>query len=461
MDEQTNICWSNYNIDEKFNDFHVIFNTKTSAIIKIDNNTYNQIQQLIQSNNNKFDNDNISLLLKKGFLITCNNEFLKVKERYLKHYYDINRLNLTILPAEYCNLVCPYCFIYNYGGFRLSDTLQNNIISFIKTQILKSDLEKPFYARINWYGGEPLLEKERILNMMKEINSFILSQNKTRTNRKIILESSIITNGVLLSPSVFLDLLNNQIKIFQITFDGGKEFHDKTRSSKNGTGSFDKILNNLKSIISLSLDEKFAFSIRINFMKNSLNSVFPLIDLLSEIVGDDKRFMIYCRPVYNFETARDSISTVESNIYSLDEGLKIQEQLAQYISKKLNKNTEASLLDSLIPFTRYSWCFEDNNYSFIIGANSDIYKCDTLIGEKKFSIGKINDDGEITDNSNSFWMKNIFELKEFEKCWNCKLLPICFGGCKRNKLEGNNDCFLTEKLIRNNIREYIEKGGEK
>ena len=43
----------------------------------------------------------------------------------------------------------------------------------------------------------------------------------------------------------------------------------------------------------------------------------------------------------------------------------------------------------------------------------------------------------------------------------CKLLLICFGGCKRYKIGGNTECYFDESFIRKNIREYIEKGGEK
>lgn len=457
-----NYHWSYYNIDEKFENFHIIFNTKTSAVIKINNEVYQQIQDLITHDLDKIIDNNLALLTDKGFLVSAEtNEFLEIKERYLKNFYDKNRLNLTILPAEYCNLTCPYCFIYNYAGCFLNEKLEKDIINFVKKRILTRDIKKPFYARINWYGGEPLLGKDKILNMMKEIKSFIDLQNTQNSDKHIFLESSIITNGVLLSPDLFINLLRCGVNIFQITFDGGKKYHDKTRCDKKGNGSFDTILHNLKLIKKLPLNDKFIFSIRINFMKNSLNSIYPLIDLLADIIGSDKRFMIYCRPVYNFETSRDSIETVESEIFSIEEGLKVQKELSEYISEKTNSSTKHSLLDSLLPYTRQSWCFEDNDYSFIVGANGNIYKCDTLIGDQKFSIGTLKNGDIAINNNDSFWIKNIFELEEFKNCLSCKLLPICFGGCKRNKADGNSGCFFDVTFIRNNIREYIKKGGEK
>ena len=83
--------WSYYNIDEKFDNFHIIFNTKTSAVIKIINNIYDQIQESFSHNYVDKNEDNLSLLLKQGFVIPLEiNEFSNVKERYLKNFYNKN-----------------------------------------------------------------------------------------------------------------------------------------------------------------------------------------------------------------------------------------------------------------------------------------------------------------------------------------------------------------------------------
>lgn len=421
--------WSRYNIVEKIDDYHIIFNTKTSAVIKIDNSNYEQIFCCIKKQSfDGFNQNNLTMLINQGFLVEkSKDEFQLVKARYLKNFYDKNRLNLTILPAEFCNLTCPYCFIYRYAGCSMNEELEKSIIRFVKNRFSKRDKDKKFYGKINWYGGEPLLGKNKIIALMQKINKIVETENLSAGANKIILTSSIITNGVLLSPDTFKLLIENGVSIFQVTFDGGKEYHDLTRCDKNGIGSFDVILQNLKDIINLNLETEFSFSIRIIFLKNNLQSIYPLIDLLADYIGNDKRFTIYCRPVYNFETSRDSISSVESDIFSIKDGLKVQKELSKYISSKTKIKKESSLLDYLIPYARESWCPEDNDYSYIIGANGNLYKCDTLIGENRLSIGTLVDGDIELLNKDSPWIKNIFELKEFEKCMPCKLLPICFG----------------------------------
>ncbi len=446
--------WSYYNIIEIINKDVIIYNTKTSAIIKINKDIYNYINSFFNESTNNLENDNnFKLLVQQGIIIDDSlNEKEFVKNKYLTNFYDKQKLNITILPIESCNLTCPYCFIYNYSKTIISDTLSDDIFKFIKNKVDARDKSKKFLLKINWYGGEPLLKKSFILSFMEKINEYISYENKNNTEKNSIkVVGTIITNGVFLNSKLFVDLCKVNIRSFQITFDGGKEFHDKTRCDINGNGSFDIIINNLKEIV--NVNEKFLVSLRINFMKNSLNSVKPLIDTLKSIIKQDERFTIYCRPVYNFKTARDDINKVKNDILDIDEGLRKEFEFANYIQdKNFNK------LHQALPIARNCWCVEDNDYSYIVGANGVVYKCDTLIGDKKFSIGKFVDGNYIPNETNKKWTLNIFQLNEFSKCYDCNLLPICFGGCKRNVFEHGKSCFITENQIRESLIECLKRG---
>lgn len=439
-----------YNIVVKFNDFFVIYNTRTSAIVKLDSLTLKNLEDFLQTNNNDLINNDILLLIKNGFLVSEEiDEHELVRNRYLENFYNKNKLNLTILPVEYCNLRCPYCFIYKYNVKKISKETKSEILNLIKYKIINSNYSKPFQLKINWYGGEPLLGIDDISDIMHSVKD-LETATSLKTHQKINIFSDIITNGVLLNKNNFLCLYNFGIHEFQVTFDGGKPFHDKTRCFNDGKGSFDIITKNVKDIHSIK-DINFRFNIRINFMKNSLKSVYHLIDNLVNLIGSDKRFSIYARPVYNFETTRDNIDEVKNEIFSKDEGLKIQKELTEYIATKY-KSQSSNLAFNLIPLTKINWCPEDNDYSYIIGCNGLVYKCDTLIGDSKFALCHIKDINSKMPRDN-FWVKNLFEIDAYKKCYICKLFPICFGGCKRNKYEGNNSCFFDENFIQSLIKE--------
>ena len=446
------VKWSAYNIIEEKYGSCLIYNTRTSAIVKMDASSFHGIDELVSNTFTSIaNNEHIQSLYKQGILVdssTDENEL--VKKRYLDHYYDKQRLNLTILPIESCNLTCPYCFIYNYTRSTMSKELAEGVFNFIKHRLSLRDRNKKFTMNINWYGGEPLLRTSFILQFMAKLSAYIDELNLNTTKEgKIELVGSIVTNGVFLTSEVVTQLCRFHVRSFQVTFDGGKEFHDKTRCDSKGCGSFDFIMKNLSSRV--QLNDQFLLSLRINFMKDSLSSIIPLIDQLKELIGDDKRFLIYCRPVYHFETVRDDISRIEDNIFGLEEGLDEQQRFTEYIEGK------SSSLTSRLPTAKSSWCIEDNDYSFIIGANGLVYKCDTLIGDVKFSIGKLSNGEFIPNERNKKWNADIFQLPEFSKCVDCKLLPICYGGCKRNALEHRRTCLITEKQIRKSMNEYLER----
>lgn len=180
--------WSYYNIIEIINKDVIIYNTKTSAIIKINKDIYNYINSFFNESTNNLENDNnFKLLVQQGIIIDDSlNEKEFVKNKYLTNFYDKQKLNITILPIESCNLTCPYCFIYNYSKTIISDTLSDDIFKFIKNKVDARDKSKKFLLKINWYGGEPLLKKSFILSFMEKINEYISYENKNNTEKILL-----------------------------------------------------------------------------------------------------------------------------------------------------------------------------------------------------------------------------------------------------------------------------------
>lgn len=72
-------------------------------------------------------------------------------------------------------------------------------------------------------------------------------------------------------------------------------------------------------------------------------------------------------------------------------------------------------------------------------------------------MGQITEEGKLEIKEGfEIWKKSVFEEKEVMKiCFDCKLLPICLGGCRRNRIEtGKPDCYWTEDEIRKAMIDY-------
>lgn len=444
---------SRYNLIQKLDDgCGILYNTKSGSIIEVQNEEYVSVQKILEDVNNNVTSDTFRVLLEEGFIVKKDkDELQEVKDKYLNNFNSNNHLNLVLLPAEYCNFTCEYCFIYKYGGTSMDESIYSSIKKYIKKRYLKDrSTSTPYYVNIGWYGGEPLLKKQDIITFMRSLKSEFSEFN-------IRFTSSIITNGYYLDKETFEQLLDVGIDTFQVTFDGPKEYHNLTRRTRDGRGSYDILIKNLKDILkNLGSNQEFEFSLRINFLRTYKNEVYGLINELVDIVGGDERFFIYCRPVYNFETTREDIKEIECDIYNTEEGLTYQKDFTDYISKKRNSKKVIRMINDFLPLPTTSWCSEDNKYSAIIGANRKVYYCDTLVGDDSVSVGELTFDGDIQYNEiGEEWMKPIFDYENIEDCEKCRLLPVCMGSCKRNRVEGNSTpCLFDESFIKNLIKEY-------
>ena len=59
--------------------------------------------------------------------------------------------------------------------------------------------------------------------------------------------ASLITNGVLLNEPTCKKLKQAQVRAVRVTLDGPREYHDAMRPAKNGKGSYDQVLQAVKT----------------------------------------------------------------------------------------------------------------------------------------------------------------------------------------------------------------------
>lgn len=121
--------------------------------------------------------------------------------------------------------------------------------------------------------------------------------------------ANIISNGYLLDRTVAERLAKWGITLAQITLDGPREQHNRTRVLKNGSGTFDRIVENIKSCGDL-----LRFSIRMNVTTENSWSVAELKRLLREkgILDDPKRTAFYISPVRSYTSTCKSTNCMSN-----------------------------------------------------------------------------------------------------------------------------------------------------
>lgn len=131
-----------------------------------------------------------------------------------------------------CNLDCTYCF-ENKKKVEIKWNV-DELINFFKWQNEKKDREYfQENSKIMFYGGEPLFKQELIMEIIEKAKS-------------LPFDFGLQTNGTLLDK-INSEILGNLETIF-VSVDGSRETHDKNRHFKDGTGSYDTIINNVSEI---------------------------------------------------------------------------------------------------------------------------------------------------------------------------------------------------------------------
>ncbi len=78
-------------------------------------------------------------------------------------------------------------------------------------------------------------------------------------------------------------------------------------------------------------------------------------------------------------------------------------------------------------------CYADKKNEAVINYNGDVYKCTARDFTKENKYGELNEEGEIE------WNEKILTWEtlkiQSKACQNCRILPLCGGGCHQINLE--------------------------
>lgn len=138
-------------------------------------------------------------------------------------------MNITLHLTNRCNLACKYCYVDKEYP---SDMTLNVAKQAIDMGVMSSKDQ----VGISFFGGEPLLKKE----LIKEIVSYC---EEISSAKNIKFKFNLTTNGILLDAAFAIYAKEKKISM-AISHDGIKEAHNINRMDRAGNGSFDKVDSN-------------------------------------------------------------------------------------------------------------------------------------------------------------------------------------------------------------------------
>lgn len=360
----------------------------------------------------------LAYLADRGYLVREGvNEYRRVQYEIGRQQYRTDILQLILLSSEDCNFRCQYC----YESFARG-TMQPWVRTAIK-RLIEKRLSSLQHLRVTWFGGEPLYGFEAI----QDLGPFF---TEMAAKASIGYSSDMTTNAYLLTPEVADQLLAWKVNDYQVTIDGPQEFHDCSRPTRDGQGTFATIFENIRALHRRR--DSFRVTLRVNFDRNNHPHLGSFFDLVERELRDDSRFVLRFRAVGRWGGANDEALEVCGR----DEGPRIQRELEDE-ARRRGLNAEGGLKE--INRIGSEVCYAARPYNFIVGAGGKLMKCTIALDEKDYNVvGRISEAGdlELDADKMALWTEPAFENDT--KCKKCVVLPLCQGThCPLVRIEDN------------------------
>ena len=332
---------------------------------------------------------------------------------------DYKFIHLLYVPTMACNMACKYCYLEDntndeWESFDVLKTLEYAVDKFFKSRVI------PF--NISLHGGEvTTLSHDDFEKVISFIASYYLKN-------KELIESNGFKVGV---PHIKTNLYNlkkhiDTITKYKVSISGSLdlplELHNKYRVTKNGNGTLDRILENIKLLENIDNKKKVSATI----FKEHFN-IDKIIDDIKYLHNNT------CLDMndFNFMIGFDYNSNGLLHPLSEDEQVQLFNRMhEEFDGTDLDKGVNGAWFNEFGP----DYCTNCTNCGekfFLLEKNGDIYSCVRGQKNKDYYYGNIFKDevSTILDNAKNKIFLNHNREGFAKECGECKYLYLCKTGC--------------------------------
>lgn len=395
---------SNYNYIVKRDNKSFCFNAITRFFFNIPLNGENILNDILETPDQYKDKLPVfyNKLVNGSFIIENDTNEIDIIREKNQNACNSKKYSLTILPTLDCNFSCWYCY-EKHTPYVMSDETINRVTKHIENILRNKDVE---HFNIEWFGGEPFLSFHHV------IKPVTLFAKKICEEKNIPFTTGATSNGYLITNNIANDLASLNFRHIQITLDGERSRHDKTRIAPEFS-SFDTILRNMNYLC--KVNETVNITLRINYDNKNFQPELILKQVTERIDEPHQpRFSFLLRKVWQIE--------------KVDNG---KEKIKTFI--ELVKNTKFNYCYESDFILDYVPCYAVKKNMKLITPHGSIGKCTTKNDFEKQALGFLTENGDIKWNNDlpfdEIYAKPLFEN---EACLNCKQLPLCMGVCPKH-----------------------------
>ncbi|RTE65351.1 radical SAM protein [Amphritea opalescens] len=364
------------------------------------------LNDFIEREPNAKDFNVVARLVSENILIPSDSTPSIVTKPIAKH------INLWLQVTDDCNLACDYCYIPSLNSRK---TLRTDIFPLLFQHF--KEIEGLETVHLKLAGGEPLMVFSIWKEEVQELRTHLAEIG-------IALELRLISNLTHLTNEMITFFKQHQV-IVSVSVDGLVDSHDIHRKHKNGAGSFNTVMGNLKR-----LGEHDIFpSVMITVTSDNYLGIPALVEYL---IAHDMTFRVsdakggYITPA-QFEQTMDAVNSLLDK--AVNKGYPVSRRV---IFSDLRTHEPSSTPCSM------------GNHAAAIYLDGSVFFCHTEF-QKKEPLGYLS------GGQNLLSIIRLGKQKHFglsEDCQRCQYRLVCAGGCPLYRVNGKSAmCHVYKKVI--------------
>jgi uncharacterized protein len=330
---------------------------------------------------------------------------------------------LSLAIAQKCNMGCAYCYADqgDFGGPIKNMPLSTAIQSI---DLLLRDCPANGKVQLTFLGGEPLVNR-------RDLRTATEYAYEKASEKGIHIGFSITTNGTLLTEedAVFFEQYGFAVTI---SLDGLKEEHDRQRPMKNGTGSYERIMKNIRPL--LAIQQKMQVSARVTVTPANMN----LVETLDAFVGMGFHSVGFS-PLLNSsngngEMTQEDLETMLSGMIAC--GLQFEQHVLQ--GKRYPFLNMVNAIKEISKGTHRPYpCGAGAGYMGV-SADGDLAACHRFVNEPAGKMGHVSEGVDATLQNEWLASRHVHQQSPCNQCW---ARYLCGGGCHHEVLDkGRHAC---------------------